>query len=96
LTVPELNGGEGVVFLVWEAAPKLKDASGPAYEERGGVPWLGTDGAAENRGGVVAMAYRRKAAMGARSKSMGKVLFYSCTLRGGNAAGAEGEREVTA
>jgi hypothetical protein len=43
----ELNGGEGVTFLVREAAPKLKEAPGPVYGEK----WLGTDGAAENRGG---------------------------------------------
>jgi hypothetical protein len=42
-TAPELNGGEGVAFLVREAAPKLKEAPGPAYRERGGVRWLGTD-----------------------------------------------------
>jgi hypothetical protein len=71
----ELNSGEGVVFLVREAAPKHKEAPGPAYGERGGVRWLGTDGAAENRGGAVAMAYRRKAAVGVRTKCMGKVPF---------------------
>jgi hypothetical protein len=50
-TAPELNGGEGVTFLVREVALKLKEAPGPAYAERGGVSWLGTDGAAEGRGG---------------------------------------------
>jgi hypothetical protein len=50
-TVLELNDGEGVTFLVWEAASKLKEAPGPAYGERGGVRWLGTNGAAKNRGG---------------------------------------------
>jgi hypothetical protein len=44
-TAPELNGSEGVAFLVREAAPKLKEAPRPAYGERGGVRWLGTDGA---------------------------------------------------
>jgi hypothetical protein len=29
--VLELNGGEGGAFLVREAAPKLKEALGPAY-----------------------------------------------------------------
>jgi hypothetical protein len=28
-TTPKLNDGEGVAFLVWEAAPKLKEAPGP-------------------------------------------------------------------
>jgi hypothetical protein len=72
---PELNGGEGVAFLVREVASKLKEALGPAYGERGGVRWLGTDGAAKNRGGVVATAYRRKAAVGAQTKCTGKVPF---------------------
>jgi hypothetical protein len=45
---PELNGSEGVAFLVQEAAMKLKEAPGHAYGERGGGRWLGTDGAAEN------------------------------------------------
>jgi hypothetical protein len=43
-------GDEVVAFLVREAAPKLKEAPGPTYGERGGVRWLGTDGATENRG----------------------------------------------
>jgi hypothetical protein len=49
-TAPEHHSGEGVAFLVREAAPKLKEALGTAYGERGGVRWLGTDGAAEGRG----------------------------------------------
>jgi hypothetical protein len=36
---------------------------------------LGTDGAAENRGSVAAMAYRRKAAVGVQTKCTGKVPF---------------------
>jgi hypothetical protein len=65
---PEFNGGEGVTILVQEAALKLKEAPSPAYGKRGGVRWLGTDGATENRGGVVGTAYRRKAAVGACTK----------------------------
>jgi hypothetical protein len=42
-----LKGDEGVAFLVREAVSKLKEAPGPAYGERGGVRWLGTDGVAE-------------------------------------------------
>jgi hypothetical protein len=52
----ELNDGEGVTFLVREAALKLKEALGPAYGERGGMRWLGTDIAAKNRGGAAVMA----------------------------------------
>jgi hypothetical protein len=52
----ELNDGEGVTFLVWEAAPKLKEAPGPAYGERGGVRWLGTDIAVENKGDAAVTA----------------------------------------
>jgi hypothetical protein len=37
--------------LVQKAALKLKEAPGPAYGERGGLKWLGTDEATENRGG---------------------------------------------
>jgi hypothetical protein len=50
-TAPELNGGEGVAFLVREVAPKLKEAPGPTQWERGGVRRLGTDEAVENRSG---------------------------------------------
>jgi hypothetical protein len=59
--VPELNGGEGVTFLVREAAPKLKEASAPAYGERGGVRCLGTDGVAKKQrqcGGVGSNGHR--------------------------------------
>jgi hypothetical protein len=39
--------------------------------------WLGTDRAAENRGGVVVTAYRREAAVGAWTKCKeGGVLLY--------------------
>jgi hypothetical protein len=60
--VSKLNGDEGVAFLVRDTAQKVKEAPGPAYEERGGVRWLGTDAAMENRGGVRwgATAYWRK------------------------------------
>jgi hypothetical protein len=58
---PELNGGECVTFLVQEAAPKLKEALGPAN--------------GENRGGAAAMASRRKAAVGVWTKCTGKVPF---------------------
>jgi hypothetical protein len=50
-TTPELNVGEGVAFLVQEVAQKIMEALGPTYGERGGVRWLGIDGAAESRGG---------------------------------------------
>jgi hypothetical protein len=39
------------------------------------VRWLGTVGAVENRGGAAVTAYRRKAAVGARTKCTGKVPF---------------------
>jgi hypothetical protein len=54
---------------------KLKEAPGPVYGERGGVRWLSTNGAVENRGGAAAMAYRRKASVGAQTKCTGKVPF---------------------
>jgi hypothetical protein len=72
---PELNGSEGVAFLVQEAALRLKEAPGPTYGERGGVSWVGTDGVVKNRGGAVVTAYRRKAAVGAWTKCTGKVPF---------------------
>jgi hypothetical protein len=43
-------------------------ASGPVYGERGGVRWLGTDGAVENKCGAAVTAYRREVAAGARTK----------------------------
>jgi hypothetical protein len=43
-TAPELNDGEGASPSGWGAA------LGPAYGDRGGVRWLGTDEVAENRG----------------------------------------------
>jgi hypothetical protein len=45
---------------------------------------LGTDGVAENRGSAAATAHQRKAAVGARIKCTGKVLFYSCVMRRSN------------
>jgi hypothetical protein len=48
--VPELNGGEGAGPSDWGAALGSGEALGPAYGERGGVRWLGTDEVAENRG----------------------------------------------
>jgi hypothetical protein len=64
MTVPELNDGEGVDSLGREAALGSGEALRPAHGEKGEVRWLGTDGAAENRGGVAVTAYRRKAAVG--------------------------------
>jgi hypothetical protein len=52
-------------------------APGSTHGERDEVSRLGTDGAAKNRGGATATAYWRKAAVGARTKCTGKVLFYS-------------------
>jgi hypothetical protein len=76
-TVPELNYREEVTWAGLGAALGPCGALGPAYGERGGVRWLGTDRAAENRGGVVVMAYRREAAVGAWTKCKeGGVLLY--------------------
>jgi hypothetical protein len=50
-------------------------APGPAHRERGGVRLLGTDGAAENKGGAAVTDYRRKATVGAQTKCMGNVPF---------------------
>jgi hypothetical protein len=50
LTTPELNGGEGVGPSGQGAALGSSKALGSAYEERGGVRWLGTDEVAENKG----------------------------------------------
>jgi hypothetical protein len=50
-TTPELNGGEGAGPSGWGADLGSGEALGPMYRERGGVRWLGTDEAAENRGG---------------------------------------------
>jgi hypothetical protein len=46
----ELNDGEGAGPSGWGAALGSSEALGPAYGERGGVRWLGTDEVAENRG----------------------------------------------
>jgi hypothetical protein len=70
-----LNGGEGITFLVREATLKLMEAPGPAYGEGGGVRWLATDRAAENRGGAAMTAYRRKATVGAQTKCTGRSLL---------------------
>jgi hypothetical protein len=64
MMVPELNDGEGVDSLGREATLGSGEALRPVHGEKGGVRWLGTDGAAENRGGVAVTAYRRKAAVG--------------------------------
>jgi hypothetical protein len=47
---PELNSGEGVGPSGWVAALGSGEALGPAYGERVGVRWLGTDEVAEHRG----------------------------------------------
>jgi hypothetical protein len=61
----------------------------PAHRERGGVRWLGTNGAAQNRGGAAVTAYQREAAVGARTKLTGGSSFIAAstgtdgTTRGG-------------
>jgi hypothetical protein len=67
---PKLNNGEGVAFFVQEATLKLKEAPDLHTRRR-----LGSDGAAENKGRVAAMAYRRKVAVGAWTKCTGNVPF---------------------
>jgi hypothetical protein len=47
---PELNDGEGAGPSGWGVALGSGEALGPAYRERGGVRWLGTNKVAENRG----------------------------------------------
>jgi hypothetical protein len=84
-TALELNGGEGVGPLGWVASLGSGEALGPVYGDRDGVRQLGTDEAVENRGSAAVTAYQRRATVGARTKCMRKVLFYSCALRGGNA-----------
>jgi hypothetical protein len=51
LTAPVLNGSEGAHPSGWGVALGFGEALGPVYGERGGVRWLGTDEAVENRGG---------------------------------------------
>jgi hypothetical protein len=93
---PELNGGEGVTFLVWEVAPELKEALGPTQWESGGVRQLGTDEAVENRGGEVVLAYRRRTRREC-GRDAEVAYFYSRVSRRSNAGLLkEGEREVTA
>jgi hypothetical protein len=94
--VPELNGGEGVSLSGWGAALGSGEALGPAHGERGGVRRLGIDGAMENIGGAVVTAYRRRVAVGARTKHEGNVLFIAAYCVGATRTYAEGEREVTA
>jgi hypothetical protein len=74
-TAPELNGGEGVGPLGWVASLGSGEALGPVYGDRDGVRRLGTDEAVENRGGAAVTAYQRRAAVGAQTKCMSKVLF---------------------
>jgi hypothetical protein len=66
-TAPELNGGEGACPSGWGAALGSGEALGPTYGKRGGMRWLGTNRAVENRGGATVMAYRREGAVGARA-----------------------------
>jgi hypothetical protein len=66
--------------LVHEVALKLKEAPGLAYGERCGVTWLGTDGVAENRGGVTETSYWRKAVVGVQTKCTGKVPFIAASI----------------
>jgi hypothetical protein len=47
----KLNGGEGVGPSDWGAALGSGEALGSVYGESGGVRWLGTDEAVENKGG---------------------------------------------
>jgi hypothetical protein len=49
-TASELNGGEGAGPSGRGAALGFGEALGPAYGERCGVRWLGTNELAENRG----------------------------------------------
>jgi hypothetical protein len=94
-TAPEVNSGEGVTFLVREAAPKLKEAPGSTYGERGGVRWLGTDGAVENRGGCGGNGLRRRTRRGC-GRDAEVASFYSRVLCRSNVGlHKDGEREVT-
>jgi hypothetical protein len=78
---PELNNGEGAAPSGWGAALGSGETLGPTYEERAGIRWLGTDGAAQNRGGcggdgsarsqsVRACAAQRRSSKRGRVKSM--------------------------
>jgi hypothetical protein len=66
-TAPELNDGEGACPSGWGAALGSGEALGPTYGERGGMIWLGTNRAVENRGGATVTAYRREGAVGAQA-----------------------------
>jgi hypothetical protein len=59
-------------------------ALGPTHGERGGVRRLGTNGAAENRGGVTATAYRRWTRRGC-GRDAEVAAFYSRALCRSNA-----------
>jgi hypothetical protein len=80
----ELNGGEGAGPSGWGAALGSGEALGPTYGERGGVRWLGTDGAAENRGGCGGDGFPERGSGWGVDKRTGGVFFYSRALRGGN------------
>jgi hypothetical protein len=91
-TASELNGGEGVAFLVWEVAPKLKEAPGPTQWERGGVRRLGTGAAAENRGGCSGDGLPEAETARVRTRHRGCLV----SRRSNTGLRKEGEREVTA
>jgi hypothetical protein len=94
-TAPEVNSGEGITFLVREAAPKLKEDPGSTYGERGGVRWLDTDGAVENRGGCGGGGLRRRTRRGC-GRDAEVASFYSRVLCRSNVGlHKDGEREVT-
>jgi hypothetical protein len=56
----QLNGSEGASPLGWGAALGSGEALVPAYGERGGVRWLGTDEVQKTEVSTAVMAYQRR------------------------------------
>jgi hypothetical protein len=80
-TAPELNGDEGVAFLVQEAVLKLKEAPGPTQRESG----------RKTEAGAAATAYQRQTLCGC-VRDAEVASFYSRVSRRNNAACARRER----
>jgi hypothetical protein len=93
-TAPELNGSDGADPSGWGAALGSGEALGPAYRERGGVRWLGTDGAAENRGGCGGDSLSEGGSSRGVDKQMGGSSFIAAHYMGATRACARRERGI--
>jgi hypothetical protein len=76
-----LTGEEEVTWAGLGGTLRPCGSLGPAYGERGGVRCLGTDEAAENRGGCGGDNLPEGGSGGVVDKMNGRVLFYSCEHR---------------